>query len=376
MLRRLAEAIAQKQRDRGDTPVEERSVIARWTTWEEAREEAESSLPRCPVCGRRRKADKDTCSRLCAVLRAYLKPKFLLRTPGAKRLWAACAASADVLAAGIAALLETPVETVDAWLGVPALREALVRIRRERGQSTALLEPVARVLGMSTNALHAYLTGGYRPKGKQHRVRLRHGRYIRSLAALLGMGEDECAEAFDVDLFTPYARKRIRQLQPTRWGSRPLRSYQGRTAFSCADERQAHDLCLRGKSDSEIADEFLERALTPKELYWSRIQHVRGCGNERCRAGLALDLHARGRTVRQIAKLLRKSSRDVEQALRRGRAQMPAFAYGALTVTEAARRLGKSPRQVRAFSDVSKMPATRTPGGWRAFDPRTLPPAR
>jgi len=160
-LRRLGAAITLKQRDRGETPVDERTVLARWTTQEEARMDEPPSLPRCPICDRQRKSDKRTCSVLCAVLRTFLKPRLKIHTLGGKWLWAVCAASADGPAPRIAALLEVPVQTVDAWLGVPALREALARISQEWGQSRALLQPVARTLGMSVNALRAYLTGRY-----------------------------------------------------------------------------------------------------------------------------------------------------------------------------------------------------------------------
>jgi len=140
----------------------------------------------------------------------------------------------------------------------------------------------------------------------------------------------ECAKSFEVDLFEAYPRVGARR----RWWPK------GRPVASCALTRRIHsyrvkgssdreipvllakeaenDLRRQGKSDGEISSalpKIREANLTLHEVYWLPIQHAQVCRNKKCVRVVACDLKARGRTVRHIVKLLRKSSRDIEQTL-------------------------------------------------------------
>jgi hypothetical protein len=373
-LGRLHDAIARAQRARGEIPVEARDVLARWTTQDQARDARVAAGPQCPICGRPPLWGKITCSPLHRTLYAFLAPRLRLRTVGGRQLWAVCAASADVPPDRIARLLEVPLETVRGWLGSQGVDQLLAEIRQARarpGETDSLLRPVAglftivyggRPVPMATDTLHRYLTGG----------QLRHARYGPALAERLGMTAAECAPAFEVDLFAPYARERIRRLQPQRYYPQGGR---GRPAISHALVRRIHKLRVLGRTDTEISRLLAasgEVTLSPGQIYWVSIRHVRGCRSSVCLWRVASDLRARGKSARAIARILQKPRANVLEALALADRRVPVFAYGRLRVTQAAERLQIGPAGVRYRTNQGQIDAGRTRGGWRRFDVAAL----
>jgi len=308
-----------------------------------------------------------TCSFPCRALKQI--HELGLKTDGGRYLFTIMALVSDIPIERIALLVDRPMETVAEWARRPKVEQLASEIRKHRTRRwVALVETTARVLDMAIPTLLRYLYHRYRRHDRKKQVRLQFPKRT-DLAERIGMEPDEFLAMFELkQSFRDRCAERGRATPPRHDGRRS----RGRPLENCRPVRDVLEQRRRRQlSWNAVADLHEELMMEPKAIRDWVIKHGQHCVP--CRPLVAMDLaRMEGRTQEEIANLLRRSRRTIQNDLACMERKRP-FAYR-LTVKDVASRFHVSRSTIVRLESRGRLTCLRrTPGGRRIFEPENLP---